>query len=194
MVFKDSPYSIILFLICTIIFTTLLGFVYDPYTIHEGFNLRLIFKAVGSLFTGMMQLGKIFVVFLDGLKKIPILIRFFIDGIFRFIPEFFVWLSSFAICTFTKILLIPQCGIWYVLDIFIYLIFTFMLFCFWVIDLITMQDTTGIFYYILDLAEEVDVMVYSIAGFHFMHYPDSVNRTCYSCETLPFPRKPKWPF
>ncbi len=186
--------NIIVFLLCLIIFTSLLGIVYDPYTVHEGFDFFMIFKAIGSLFTGMFQLGKIFIVFLEALTNFPKLVLFVVDVLFRFIPEFALWIVPFVICTFTKIMLIPRCGVWYALDIVIYLCFTFMLFCFWIIDTVTMQDGTSVLFYLLDIFEEIDEYVHDITGMHFMHYPDSVNSTCYSCDTLPFPELPVWPF
>jgi hypothetical protein len=191
---KIGNSNIIVCLLCFILFTTLLGIVYDPYTIHEGFDFFMIFKAIGSLFTGMLQLGKIFIMFLQALENFPKLVLFVIDVMFRFIPEFALWLVPFAICTFTKIMLIPRCGIWYTLDIVIYLCFTFLLFCFWIIDTGTMQDATSIFFYFLDIMEELDENLHDQTGMHFMHYPDSVNTTCYSCDTLPFPELPEWPF
>lgn len=186
--------NIIVFLLCLIIFTSLLGIVYNQDTIYEGFDFFMIFKAIGSLFTGMFQLGKIFIVFLEAITNFPKLVSFVVDLLFRFIPEFALWIVPFVICTFTKIMSLDRCGLWYWFDIVIYLCFTFILFVFWIIDTVTMHDTTSIFFYILDIFEEIDEYFHYVSGMHFMHYPDSVIRKCYTCDTLPFPELPVWPF
>ena len=191
--YSDKSKLIWVLIGCIILFA-LIPSVYDPTVVHEGFDFGMIFDAIGKLFELFSMVGQIFEAFLNVMANFPLFLKFFVDAVFRFLPELFLWLGEFLICTIKKIILLPKCALWYALDVvgeIIYLIFRFM---FFVLDMIFQRDITQYMDYFLGTMEEVDQLIYDLANFHIFHYPKSVVDKCYTCTISAFPRTPVWPF
>ena len=105
-----------------------------------------------------------------------------------FVKNLFVWIGAWVVCSFNKILRLPECFLWYFLDFLgfiIYLPFR-MLFAF--IDYFIFPGFNDIVYSIWCFLYSIDDASYKSSGFHFMHYPDEILDTCYRCGAGPFPK------
>ena len=150
-----------------------------------------IFKKIGDIFK---QIGNIMkLIFVD----IPIWIGMVFKWIFFDVPK---WSFYFILCAFTKILNLPSCFLWYMLEIVGKILYLPFQLTFWILDLILsksgltsikIQQTVDKLWWFLD---DIDHFQYQFTGFHIVHYPNDVIRKCYECRGLgPFPSFPKFP-
>jgi hypothetical protein len=179
----EAEYKTIYFLSVVIVLTTIIGEFYRIENIKEGFNFGKIIKmikAVGAFF-GMI------VSIIEWLFKFS----------FVWVPLFFICLAQYAICAIQMVFNIPNCFLWYSLQIagkIIYLPFSLT---FFFLDLIfsamkipfSIEKTVDKVWWFLD---DIDHFLYDNgSGFHFLHYPDEIIKRCYSCNTGKYPKLPK---
>ena len=101
------------------------------------------------------------------------------------VKNFFLWLGDCVKCGVQKIKSLPQCMIWYLLDLIgkiIYIPF-FLLFLF--IRTITDVNVENM---IWNVIETIDSYINSFAGFHLIYFPSEVIKKCYKCNIRSFPR------
>jgi hypothetical protein len=128
----------------------------------------------------------------DPLKKIG---DFFkkIGDFFKKIGKFFVFIGdvfksifSYIICGFLMIIKIPQCLKWYSLDILGKTLYSPFAFSFFIFGLTSIEKM------LWNIIYDIDCMCYSMTGFNFVSFPNSVIKECYSCKIYPIPKFPKF--
>jgi len=184
-----TQYKIIFFLSSVLVITTIIGEFSRIETVKEGMDF-------GGLITMFIKLvlcsGQFFVMIFR-------LILWIIMCAVQWLPFFIVWLLQFAICAFQKLLNIPNCFLWYGMEIAGKMFYLPFRLTFAVLDFIfavmgigfSIQDIVNRIWWFVD---DIDHAMYDGgSGFHILHYPDEVNTRCYKCTIGPFPKLPKFP-
>jgi len=108
----------------------------------------------------------------------------------EFFFQFFIYLFKLLLCSVTIISNFPKCVIFYVIDIIVFFIFVCIISLLFIVDVFLMvklwlgMSCIEAFLMMLTLVEQVDKMVYSMTGFHIIHYPKSIIDMCYSCSAM----------
>lgn len=184
-----SKYKVIFFLSSVLVITTIIGEFSRIENIKEG-----------------MGFGKIIVMFI---KLVLCSVQFFImifmiilwliQCALMWLPFFVIWLIQFIICAFQKLLNIPNCFLWYGMEIAGKMFYLPFRITFYVLDLIF--SSMGVGFSIQGMVDkmwwftdDIDHAMYDAgSGFHIVHYPDDVIKRCYSCDIGKFPTLPKFP-
>jgi hypothetical protein len=125
---------------------------------------------------------------LSDIGKIFSLLGSFVPKVLSFITKFpinlfktFVSIFSYIICGFTRILTLPKCFGYYLLEIIGHILYIPFAFGFWLLGLGWLEKQ------IWDLIDKIDCAFYSATGFHLIHYSDTIIKNCYSCKIIPMP-------
>jgi len=126
----------------------------------------------------------------------------FISSLFSYISKcivwFFIyflpWIGQYFECIFQKIVSLPKCFFWYILDCtgqIMYLPFRIL---FWLIDsLFNFGIEALVNIYLWETLEEIDKYIHDDSGLgskiHIIHFPDTVTDKCYNCHIKPIKRK-----
>ena len=100
------------------------------------------------------------------------------------------WIGQYIECTFQKIISIPKCIFWYLLDASIFTISIPFRFIFWLLRMEKIIKD-----YVLNPLEKLDAYIHDEGpknlntGIHIIHFPDSVTDKCYICRINPIRRK-----
>lgn len=106
-----------------------------------------------------------------------------IMGFFSYLGKFFTWIGDIIKCSIETIVGLPNCFIFYMLDLFIgVLTMIIKFFCSFSSSLEVARKTTW------KIIMKLDKMVYSISGFHIVGYPKSVIKMCYKCQNVKMPK------
>jgi hypothetical protein len=149
----------------------------------EGINipgLSTIINGVKTIINGVKSIG-------SGVTGIMNQIKDFVYKIGKFfiwIGDIFVSLFSYIECGFYRVIKLPQCMGWYLLEIIGHILYIPFGFFFWV------TGTQNIEKQIWAMIEEVDCFCYTSTGFHLIHYSDSIINNCYKCTIKPIPKFP----
>ena len=186
---KNSQYKFIFFLSSVLVITTIIGEFSRIENIKEGMNpfalIPLILKLIICFFSFVFMILNIIFYFLQ-------------LAFIWFLPKFIPWAIEFIVCAFTKFVNIPNCFLWYGLEIAGKILYLPFRITFAVLDLIfisvgvkfSIKKTIDSVWLLLD---DLDHMLYdSGIGFHFVHYPDDVIKRCYTCKIGKFPDLPKF--
>lgn len=106
-----------------------------------------------------------------------------INAFFICIGILFKSIGSYITCGFEKLLALPSCLLYYLLD-FVYnvTIGLPLWFLTWLFP--PLGDIVKIIY---DVMMMIDDFAHSMTGFHVFKYQDSVQKRCYMCKIIPFP-------
>ena len=184
-----SLYKIIFFLSSILVITTIIGEFARIENLKEGMGF-------GGLITMFIKLVLCFFQFV---MMIFMLIFWLIQVAFMwFLPQFIPWAILVAVCLVQKFINIPNCFLWYGMEIagkifylpfritFAFLDFILQIFGF----NISIQGIVNQIWWVID---DVSHALYNGGGFHFVHYPDDVMKRCYSCKIDKFPDLPPFP-
>ena len=109
-----------------------------------------------------------------------------IANIGKYIGQLFVSLFSYIECGFYKIINLPRCMGWYMLEVFGYIMYIPWAFFFWVCSLEYYEKQ------LWKIADQIDCFCYASTGYHVFHYSDSIIKKCYKCKIKPMPKPPKF--
>lgn len=110
-----------------------------------------------------------------------------IRGFFEKIGQGFQALGTNIKCAFEKIVSLPTCMMWYMLDVFGRILYFPINFIVWWISKMGIPEIAIIEKEMWKLLEQLDQIIHSATGVHIIHFPDDVINRCYKCKTIPFP-------
>jgi hypothetical protein len=158
-----------------------------------------IFKEIKRFFT---KLGKLFTSVGEIIKKIKILIKCLM-AFFAFISVFFSYCGNFVIwifiyffpwvgqyfeCILQKIISLPKCFFWYLLECIGWVVYLPFRIVFWFFN---MEQFVHDYFWCL--LEDADKFLHDSnglgTGIHIIHFPDSVMDKCYYCHIKPIGKK-----
>tara|TARA_B100000927_G_C16408379_1_gene446294 strand:- start:512 stop:1138 length:627 start_codon:yes stop_codon:yes gene_type:complete len=122
---------------------------------------------------------------------------FFGEIIPWFFAKFLPWLVGLFMCGVNGIVNLPQCFLWYMLDIAGRIIYLPFRITFWFLEYLTEIELTKIEKDVWCFLEEIDQYIYKPepdglgTGIHIIHFPDSVILKCYTCKSK-FPKPPPY--
>lgn len=165
----------------------------------EAASRRIVQKTtmvnVLQIFAVLFAIGKCLFKFFD---LVVALAMWFYKFIIWFPVKFIPWFLKFVWCTINKILMLPKCFLWYGLDTIGWAIYLPFRFIFWLLDSIFNIGLVKIEHNIWCFFDDIDHFVHDKkdglgTGFHIIHFPDSVMKTCYSCDTGKYIPGPTFP-
>lgn len=183
-----SQYKLIFILTSILVITTIIGEFSRIEKLKEGMNF-------GKLITMFIKLVLCFFSFVMMIFSI---IFWLLQVAFAwFLPQFIPWAIVAITCLIQKFMSIPNCFLWYSLEIFgkiIYLPFriTFALLDFILAIVGIKISIQGIINQVWWFIDDISHALYNGGGFHIVHYPDDVIKRCYSCKIDKFPDLPKF--
>lgn len=186
---ETSQYKIIFFLSSILVITTVIGEFSRIETLKEGMGF-------GAL---IVMFIKLVMCFFQFIIMIFMIIWWLLQlALLWFIPQFIPWALLFIICAFTKFMNIPNCFLWYAMEIagkMIYLPFRIKFalldFIFEIFGInIRIQPIINQIWWLID---DISHAIYDGGGYHVVHYPDDVIERCYKCKIGNFPDLPKFP-
>lgn len=98
------------------------------------------------------------------------------------VVRIFKALFSYLECGFDMVKNLPNCWYYYALNAFGNLLYLPIHIIVWAFSLSEIENA------VWDYIEEADDMVHDATGFHFIDFPDSVTKKCYSCKVTPMPK------
>jgi len=184
-----SKYKVIFFLSSILVITTIIGEFARLESLKEGMDF-------GGLIVMFIKLVLCSVQFFIMIFKIII---WFILCAVNWLVPFIIWLLQFIMCAFTKLLNIPNCFLWYGMEIAGNMLYLPFRLTFFVLDLIftimginfSVQGLVDRIWWFID---DISHMLHdSGSGFHLVHYPEEIIDKCYTCKIDPFPEIPEFP-
>lgn len=185
-----SQYKMIFFLSSVLLITTIIG----------------EFSRIEKMKEGMMDFGKLITMFFKlvlcffnfALMILMLIVWLMQVGFGWFLPQFIPWAVVAIICLVQKFVSIPNCFLWYGLEIFGKIVYLPFRITFAVLDFIFSimginVSIQGIINQIWWFLDDISHALYDGGGIHFIHYPDDVLKRCYSCKIDPFPDLPPFP-
>lgn len=104
-------------------------------------------------------------------------------GFFTYLGKFFKWIGDIIQCSIETIIGIPNCFVFYLFDIFVgFIMMMIKLFCSFSPTLERARKMVG------KIMKQMDKMLYSMTGFHFLEYPKSIVKKCYKCQNKKMPK------
>ena len=186
-----SEYNTIFILVTIIFLNVIIGEYYRCESLKEGMGLGGIFKMVALLPKMGLCIFSLIAMVID-------IIFWLIKCATMWLPLFILWAIQFAICAITKFMNIPNCFLWYSLEIIGKLFYLPFFWTFQLLDLMfnlfkmnfsVLKIVDKIWWFLDDISH----LFYNNGGFHFMHYSDEVIERCYTCKIGKFPKIPKFP-
>jgi hypothetical protein len=185
---KNGEYKLIFILSSILVITTVIG-EFSRISLKEGMNF-------GGLISKFLKLVICFFSFV--LMNLMILL-WLLQVAFTWFPFFLIWLLQFIICAFTKFLNIPNCFLWYGMEIAGKILYLPFRLTFYVLDLILSavgvdMNIEKIVDQIWWFIDDIDHLMYdSGSGFHIVHYPEDVIKRCYTCKIDKLAPMPAFP-
>ena len=108
----------------------------------------------------------------------------------NFFMQLFIFMFKLLLCSVTIISNFPKCVVFYFIDVLMFFVFICIISVLFMIDMFLLVKTwAGIscvemFLMLLMILEEIDKTVYSAVSVHIIHYPDSINKLCYTCSAM----------
>lgn len=121
------------------------------------------------------------------ISAICVYIGAFVSWLFIY---FLPWIGQYLQCAFQKILYLPKCMFWYMLDTVMFTLGVPFRFLFWLISIEDVVDD-----YLWNPLEKLDKYIHDSGpnnlgtGFHIIHFPDSAIEKCYNCKIQPIGKK-----
>jgi hypothetical protein len=199
---NSSKYKSIFILSLIIIITSIIG-EFSRFEIKEGFDIGDLFSGIKKMFTFIPDtfnivtgiFKKIFSIFELIFTKIPVFLGKILIWAFVEVPW---WMIQYVICAWYKLLALPDCFLWYMLEIIGKIIYLPFRLTFWILDVIisrsgiediNIQGSVDKLWWFID---DIDHFQYPLTNFHIVHYPDDIIQKCYRCTVGNFPKFPKW--
>jgi hypothetical protein len=187
-----SRYRTIFFLSSVLVITTIIGEFSRLELKKEGFGIDDLGQLIVMFIKLVICSGMFFVMIFR-------LILWLIQCAVMWLPFFIIWLLQFILCAFQKLLNIPNCFLWYSMEVAGKMFYLPFRLTFYVLDLIL--STMGVGFSIQDIVnriwwfiDDIDHYLYEQgSGFHIVHYPDDIIKRCYSCSIGKFPKIPEFP-
>lgn len=108
---------------------------------------------------------------------------------FKKIGQSFKALGSNIMCGFKKIKSLPDCMMWYMLQVLGKILYFPINFFLWLFARFGMPQLREAEREVWKQLENLDKLFHKTAGFHIIHFPDDVVEKCYKCKGLvPFPK------
>lgn len=107
-----------------------------------------------------------------------------ITKFFKYVGDVFLSIFSYIECGFVKIIKLPQCMGWYLLEVFGHILYIPFAFFFWLFSLQSIENM------IWNVLEDIDCFFYASTGYHLIHYSDSIINKCYNCNIKKMPKFP----
>ena len=184
-----SKFKMIFFLSSVLVITTIIGEFSRIENIKEGMGFgKLIVMFIKLVLCSVQFFIMIFMIIL-----------WLIKCAVMWLPFFVIWLLQFIICAFQKLLNIPNCFLWYAMEIAGKMFYLPFRLTFYVLDLIFSSmgvkfSIQGMVDKIWWFTDDIDHAMYDAgSGFHIVHYPDDVIKRCYTCDIGKFPSIPDFP-
>lgn len=104
--------------------------------------------------------------------------------------QFAIYLFKLLFCSVSILTKFPNCVIYYLIDIFIFVVLVCIVSLLFIVDIFLMVKVwAGVscvetFIMILTIFEKIDQFIYSMLSFHLIHYPDSIIQKCYACSAM----------
>lgn len=114
------------------------------------------------------------------MKTIKMITKFF-----KYVGDVFLSIFSYIECGFTKIIKLPQCMGWYLLEVIGHILYIPFSFFFWLFSLQSVERM------IWRIIEDIDCFCYTATGYHLIHYSDTILNKCYKCKIKKMPKFPK---
>jgi hypothetical protein len=109
-----------------------------------------------------------------------------ITKFFSYLGKFFTWIGDIIKCGFETVIGLPDCFIFYVVDIFVgFFAMIIRLFCSFSSTLESARRS------LWGLVLKVDKQVENFTGYHIIQWPDTVLKKCYRCRNKKMPKMPK---
>lgn len=105
-----------------------------------------------------------------------------IFGFFTFLGKWFTWIGDMIKCSIETIIGLPNCFVFYMLDIFIGTIALFIKFICSFSKTLEMARKTA-----WKMAVKLDKMIYGATKFRILQYPKSIQKMCYKCKNKKMP-------
>jgi len=182
-----SNIKIIFFLVSVLVITTIIGEFSRIEKIKEGMGaggLILMFVKLVLCFFQFVFLA-FYIIFW--------MLQFWL---LWFYPQFLPWVLKYIVCAVGKFSSIPNCFLWYTMEIVGKILYLPFRITFAILDMILesfefnikIQDMIDEAWWFVD---DIDHMMYSNgSGFHVVHYPDEIIEKCYTCDVGEFPSLP----
>ncbi len=111
-----------------------------------------------------------------------------IKEVFVFLGSVFKWTFDHVSCGITWITNFRYCFFWYFLEIIGKILYLPVTLFVWITRQLLGFDLRPFVDKFWEYLSELDCLIFSIAGFHIIHYPSDVIAKCYSCEIREFPK------
>lgn len=163
-------------------------------SIRQSIQNMTMFSAF-QIFAVLFAIGKCIFAFFDLVVGLSIwFYRFIVWFTIQFLPWFFL----FVWCTINKIMLLPKCFLWYGLDTAGWALYLPFRFTFWLIDEIFKIGLVKLEHDVWCFLDDIDHFIHDGGdglgtGFHIIHFPDSVMKTCYACDMGDYVDGPRFP-
>jgi hypothetical protein len=187
-----QEYKTVFILLTIIVLNVFIGEYNRCESIKEGMGLGGLIKMAKMIPKLIICLGHF------GLM-ILMIILWLVQCAVMWVPLFVLWGLQFVICAITKFLNIPNCFLWYIMEIAGKLFYLPFFWLFQLLDII-IKYLLRLDFSILKIVDKIwwfldDIshLFYDNGGFHFMHYSDEVIKRCYTCKIGKFPKIPKFP-
>jgi len=109
---------------------------------------------------------------------------------------FLPWLGQYFECAFEKIVSLPKCFFWYILECISWVVYLPFRIVFWLIDYLFNIGLEQLIHdYFWCILEDIDKFIHDEGegslgtGIHIIHFPDSVMDKCYNCHIKPIGKK-----
>jgi len=123
---------------------------------------------------------------------ISVFFKWIMDMVLK-IPDIVTWCSIAFTCGIKKIFNLPQCFLWYFIEMFCWVIYLPFRLIFWIIDGLTGSCIVKMEHDLWCYLDDLDKMLYEKYEFHIIHYQDQIMKQCYSCQIPKFPVLPDFP-
>jgi hypothetical protein len=157
-------------------------------------------RKIGHVFTSIGSIGstiKNIITKITNMIKCLVAFFTFIAVFFSYCGNFSIWIFTYLLpwvgqyieCIFQKIISLPKCFFWYLLDSIAWIIYLPFRIVFWSFG---MEDFVRDYFWCL--LEDLDKFIHDEkgglgTGIHIIHFPDSVMEKCYYCKIEPLKKK-----
>jgi hypothetical protein len=139
---------------------------------------------------GFIDLGEIIeATFVDSMFIITDTVKNF-SYLFEYIGKLFVYIVKFVFCAYMKMVTMPVCFFFYILEIIGFAIYMPILFAFFMINLLVGCSMDYILDGFWDFLYGIDEQIFGATGFYLFRFSPAVNAMCFNCDIDPLPQFP----
>ena len=123
---------------------------------------------------------------IDGITEIGGHLQLVLD----YIEEFSVFVGKYIWCGLSKIVSLPYCLFFYLLEVVGYMFYLPILFAIYLIEITLCIDLQPRLKQLWDILYCMDDIFYSMSGYYLLRYSPAVIKLCYQCDLAPLPDFP----